>query len=114
MSNRRRPSPLAARMQLLAEDAGQRYVHNHESSAWLRGQLDALSHRLQSGKMSACPHLAPGMIGAVALWKPNLAYCGDCTKQMQVHGDADHTCDRCGVVAEAIHPTSRHPRPCCW
>jgi hypothetical protein len=89
------------------------YIHNHEPSAWLRGQLDALSHRIQSGKMNPCPHLAPGMIAAVALWKPNLAYCGDCmkTNQMRVHGDAEYTCDRCGVVAETIHSNFTSPAP---
>lgn len=82
-------------------------ITGHEPTLWLRGRLLDLDARWRTGAFTTCEHLRPGVHGVTALWHPDLVTCGPCARTFRLTGEADRTCDRCGVVtdtAAGIHP----------
>lgn len=96
---------LAQRMRAATVDAGMTYSDRHEPSFWLRGRLADLFTAARLGAVRPCQHLRAGMIGSAVLWAPDQVVCGPCTAGFALTGDADRTCDRCGVVTsgKGIH-----------
>lgn len=71
------------------------YIHrDHEPSAWLRG---AIRKTLRGAHR--CSHLPYGLPGFAALWRPGLIACTSCAETFQLHGSADHVCDRCRRIS---------------
>lgn len=76
----------------------------HEMSAWLRGRMAAIWADASTVGIATCPHLS-GVVtdepAHVGLWEvPLRAHCVFCAlTELRLYGDADNTCDRCGVVS---------------
>jgi hypothetical protein len=110
MSNRRRlrrpVDPAVRALQAHADHIDGQLDADHEPSAWLRGPLAALGDGLATGRVTRCAHLrrTPGAVAYHALWAPDTLLCAFCAPTTALTGDADRTCDRCGRVAERIHP----------
>lgn len=96
---------LARHLQRLAEQTGESYTPGHEPSWWLRSRLVDLHTRGRAGQLDPCPHLRPGTTAFAALWAPDRVVCAGCVPSLRLTGDADRTCDRCGIVS----PTGVHP-----
>lgn len=103
---------IAARMRALAADGNGTFEAAHEPSFWLRARLADLRTRHLTSQFKACPHLRVGVPAVVALWAPDRVVCVPrCARTLRLTGDADRTCDRCGTVADRVHPEIAAPSP---
>jgi hypothetical protein len=96
------PNPVA--IALKAKMPGLAWTDNHEASVWLRNEINAVLQRVRGLQMELCPHLSPGWPAAVALWAAERMVCAACLSTIRPDGLEDHRCDRCGDIADTLHP----------
>lgn len=76
---------------------------------WIRLSALETLHLFGLGRARTCMHSprieSPQPVCGFA-WMPDLITCTGCTHLCRVTKVKDHTCDRCGMVVETIHPCS--------
>ncbi len=80
-----------------------RTLTDHEPSFWLRGQLASVATKYTAGTLRpACPHVAPGALGVVTLWRPDEMACPWCCGALAADPVEDDKCDRCRAYSRPL------------